>query len=146
MVFSGKQILVFLYPEQSEETKRYAFVCTELGDKDRRVGLAKYSNMAMLFVFLLGQKVKVLLRVELFSPAQSRTKDKGGRFLFVGTVSFCEKLSTPVSFVILAISFSELTVPFTFRQGWGWGTGREEGGEQVLFWERLGEGAAVGKD
>lgn len=110
---------LFLHPEQNEETKRYAFVCTELGDKDRRVGLAKYSKMAMLFVQLLGQKVKVLLRGALFSPAPSGTKEKEGRFLFVVTVSFCEKLSTPVSFVILAISFSELTVPFPFRQG-GW--------------------------
>lgn len=119
---------LFLHPEQNEETKRYAFVCTELGDKDRRVGLAKYSKMAMLFVLLLGQKVKVLLRGELFSPAPSGTKDNEGRFLFVVTVSFCEKLSTPISFVILAISFSELTVPFPFRQGCG-GRG-VEGGSQ----------------
>lgn len=62
----------------------------------------------------------------MFSPAPSGTKDKEGRFLFVVTVGFGEKLSTPVSFVILAISFSELTVPFTFRQGCGgrgWGVG-----------------------
>lgn len=73
VVFFQANKYLFLYPEQNEETKRYA--CTELGDKDRRVGPAKYSKMAMLFVLLLGQKVKVLLRVELFFP--STEWDKG---------------------------------------------------------------------
>lgn len=31
---------------------------------------------------------------------------------------FCEKLSTPISFVTVAISFSALMVPLTFRRGW----------------------------
>jgi hypothetical protein len=124
---------LFLNPEQNKETRRCASACTELGDKDRREVLEKYSKKALLvFALLLGQKAKVLLRVGLFSPGPSGTKDKEGRVLFVVTVNFCEKLSTPVSFVILAALFSDLTVPFPFRQGagGGWeggpGAGRED--------------------
>lgn len=134
---------MFLNPEQNKETRRYASACTELGDKGRREALEKYSKAALLFVLLLGQKVKVLLRGGgLFSPGPSGTKEKEGRFLFVVTVSFCEKLSTPVSFVILAVLFSELTVPFTFRQGAGGGW---EGGPGPSDRRERVQGTAVGR-